>query len=101
MVAPWGYGSVVYSTASIGTASGTVIAANANRKYLKVTNDANGTVVYLREGAAAAVNTGDRVNAGGGAVEMTAALGNVWSGYVTGIHAGTAGSVTLLVKEGV
>ena len=54
---------------SVGTATTVVLAANANRKYALIVNDSD-TVVYLAIGAAAVLNSGIRLNAGGGSYEV-------------------------------
>ena len=56
--------------ATIGTSSGVVIAANASRKGLVITNDHATNILYLAIGTAAVVGRGIRLNAAGGVWEM-------------------------------
>jgi len=77
-----------------------VIAANADRRYLLIINDSD-TDVYLNLGAAAVVNTGIRLNAGGGSYEIAGANGNLYRGAINANHGGGAVNKVLLVTEGV
>lgn len=55
--------------------------------------------MYLRLGtAAAALNSGLRLNAAGGSYEMKREAGNLWTGAITGIVA--SGTARLLYTEG-
>lgn len=76
------------------------LAANDSREYALLVNDSD-TVIYLRLGAAAVVNTGIRVNASGGSYEMSAAGGNLYRGAIYANHGGGAVNKVLLVTEGV
>lgn len=91
--------TVTHTTATVTTATGAALAANANRKYALVVNDSD-TVIYIKIGADAAANQGIRLNADGGSFEMSHALGNLNTGAINAIHAGS-GNKTLLVTEGV
>ena len=83
----------------MGTASGTVIAANAERTYLSVINDGT-AVVYLRPGTAAAVlNEGYRLAASGGQQEFSREKGNLWTGQINGII-GVGGDSKVIYVEG-
>lgn len=86
-----------HSTAAVGTASLTALAANENRKYALLINDSD-TDIYLCFGTPAVTHKGIRLNANGGAHEITAL--NLYKGIITAIHGGT-GTKTLLVTEGV
>jgi hypothetical protein len=92
------YTTAAHTAPTAGVATGAILAANANRLYALVVNDSD-TVVYLALGAAAALNTGIRLNANGGSYEMSAKLGNLYTGVINGIS-GVAGKV-VLVTEGV
>ncbi|SRR5258706_5748438 len=95
-----GYGSASHGTALAGTASGTILAANTNRKYLYIQNDSD-TVVYLSFGTAAAVlNKGVRLSGttlAGNTYEMSKEKGNVFTGVIMGIA--SAASKTILLTE--
>lgn len=85
------------TTASVGTSSVTVLAANADRKYAHIQNDSD-TVVYLGIGAAGVANKGHRLNASGGEYEMSGAKGNLDTRAIYAIS--SAAAKNLIVKEG-
>ena len=85
------------TTVSILATSTTVLAANADRVYARFINDSD-TTIYLREGAAAVVGEGTRLNANGGSYEMYQAACNLYRGAIYGIAA-AAGGKDLLVGE--
>lgn len=62
-----------------------VVAANGDREYLIVINDSD-TICYLAFGEAAVANSGVRLNASGGAYEMSRALGNLDTRAVNSIN---------------
>jgi len=93
------YTTSTHTAVTVTTASGAALAANTSRKYALFINDSD-TVIYLKLGAAAVANQGIRLNAAGGSYEMTAPMGNLFTGAVNAIHGGT-GNKTLLVTEGV
>lgn len=74
------------------------LAANASRRYALFVNDSD-TTMYLALGAAAAENSGIRLNAAGGSYEMSELLGNLYRGAVN-VYCASA-SKKLLVSEGV
>lgn len=91
-----GYSNVSHGSASIGTASGTVLAAQPLSNYRLLVNDGT-AVVYLRFGTAAAVlGQGIRLNANGGNFEMSRALGNLWTGQIMGISGAAAQNIMSL-----
>lgn len=81
------------------TSTSQILASNANRKYALLINDSD-TVVYIKIGAAAALNEGIRLNANGGSYEMSLGMGNLATGAINAIHGGT-GNKALLITEGV
>ncbi len=95
---PGTYGTPTHTAPSAGTALGTILASNANRLYALFINDSD-TTVYLNLGGTAAANTGIRLNALGGAYEMSKKAGNLYTGVVTGIS--SADSKVICVTEGV
>ncbi len=95
---PGVYTTPAHTAPTAGVATGVILAANANRLYALFVNDSD-TTVYLGLGAAAALNTGIRLNALGGNYEMSKKLGNLYTGAVNGIS-GVAGKV-VCVTEGV
>jgi len=93
------YTTPTHTAVNVTTTTGAVLAANANRLYALLVNDSD-TVIYIKLGAAAVANQGIRLNADGGSYEMSAMLGNLYTGAINGIHAGT-GNKVLLMTEGV
>lgn len=93
----WGFSTVASGTINSGTVSAQLVAANPDRKYLRVQNESDSNV-WLQLGTAAAVaNEGVRV-AAGAAFEMTRGQANVWSGAVQAI--GTAASKRITYVDG-
>lgn len=75
------------------TSTGVVVAARADRNYLRITN-ASDTVVYLRLAATAAtVGTGVYLAAAGGYFEIEG-----YAGAVSAIHGGTGSKVLTVVE---
>jgi len=93
------YTTPTHTAVNVTTSTGEVLASNANRLYALLVNDSD-TVIYIKLGAAAVANQGIRINANGGNYEMSAMLGNLYTGAINGIHAGT-GNKVLLMTEGV
>ena len=93
------YTTPAHTAVNVTTTTGAVLAANANRLYALLVNDSD-TVIYIKLGAAAVANQGIRLNADGGNYEMSAMLGNLYTGAINGIHAGT-GNKVLMMTEGV
>jgi len=89
---------LTHTEATVGTSTGVVLAANADRSYVKIINDSD-TIIYLKVGAAAVVNEGIRVEANGGVFDMSADLGNLDTRAINGINGVAAGKV-MLVSEG-
>lgn len=89
--------TLVQTAVSVGAVTTAVLAANADRKYALLVNDSD-AVIYIAIGAAAALNAGIRLNAGGGSYEMYAANGNLDTRAINAITA-SAGKI-LLVTEG-
>lgn len=92
------------ASVNVTTASTTVKAANASRKYLLIQNISD-TMVDLNIGGTAVAATGIRLAPGsatapGGSYEMSAAMGNLSTAVVNGIHAGV-GNKAVIVVEGV
>ena len=87
-----------HSAVTVGATTTVALAANTSRLWALFVNDSDETV-YLKLGAAAALNQGIRLNANGGTFEMSVSLGNLYTGAVNAIC--TSGSKKLLVTEGV
>jgi len=92
----WGFGSVTHGTMNMGTTSGTVLAANPNRRYALFQNDSD-TAMYITFGTPAVVSKGIRLNATGGSYEMTREKGNLYTGVVFGI-CGSASKAVLITE---
>ena len=80
---------------NVTTGSTLVLELNKTRTSALFINDSD-VVIYLRLGQDAAVNTGIRLNATGGAYEIT--LVNMFKGKVYAIHGGT-GNKVLCIEE--
>lgn len=80
----------------VGTVSTLILAANANRRYAAIINDSD-TPIYLAINAAAALNSGIRLNAGGGAYEIN--WTNLHGLALYGIH-GSTGFKRVTAVEG-
>jgi len=93
------YTTPTHTTVNVTITSGAVLAANTSRLYALLVNDSD-TTIYLKIGVAAVANQGIRVNANGGSYEMSKKQGNLHTGAINGIHAGTSNKV-LLITEGV
>lgn len=91
------YTTPTHTAVTTNAASKAVLAANASRRYALFVNDSD-TTMYLALGAAAAVNTGIRLNANGGSYEMTELAGNLYRGAV---NVYCANNKVLLVTEGI
>lgn len=93
-----GYTTPAHTAPTVGAATTAVLASNTSRLYALVINDSD-AVIYIKLGAAAVMNEGIRLNASGGAYEMSKKLGNLYTGAINGICA--AGGKVALVTEGV
>lgn len=91
------YSAPNHSSANVGVTSTPVIAANGARQYLLLVNDSD-TAIYVTLGTTATMNSGIRLNAGGGSFEMSALMGNLYQGSISAISS-VAGKA-LLVTEG-
>lgn len=89
----------VHLQVDVATSTTPVISANANRRFLRITNDSDAVIYLNLVGAAAVVGRGERINAAGSNLEMSQLLGNLVVGAITAIHGG-AGNKSLLVTEG-
>jgi hypothetical protein len=88
------YRNATNSTATVGVASGTVLAANEARKRAIIVNS-GAAGVWLSFGATAVVGTGVFLAAGGGSFEIDP--DELYTGLITGISAG-AGNVCGVVE---
>ena len=91
------YTTPTHTVISVTTSSSVALAANANRLYALLVNDSD-TEIYIKLGATAVANQGIRLNAFGGSYEMSAMLGNLYTGAINAIHAGTGNKVLLLTE---
>ena len=93
-------GILTYSSgakATVGSSSGTIVAANTSRKLLASVNDSNDEV-FLGIGETAVINEGIRLNAGGGSVVFGGSGLPLTLLAVNGIASGASKNVT--VQEG-
>lgn len=86
------------SNATVGTSSGVLLSANADRKYALIVNDSSATVYISVDGAAAVANRGIRLNANGGSYEMSLSYGNLTTVQINAIS-GSSGC-NVIVTEG-
>ena len=84
------------SEVTVGSSTTAVLTENPNRSYALFINDSDETI-YLNIGGSAVANDGIRLNANGGAYEMSRANGNLDTQAVNAICA--SGSKNLLVVE--
>jgi len=82
---------------SVGATTTVALAENANRKYLTLVNDSD-EVIYYAFGAAAVLNSGGRLNAAGGVIEMKITDNVMYTGAINAICA--SGSKVLGIIEG-
>ncbi len=81
--------SATNSFATVGVASGTIIAANNSRISLTLVNDSVNTI-YISKGETAVSGSGIRLNASGGAVII-----DDWKGVISGIASGASSNITI------
>lgn len=83
-------GATVSNTfATVGTSSGTILAANTNRITATLVNDSD-TVIYIYKGSTAVSGSGIRLNSSGGAIII-----DDYTGIITGICASSSKNVTV------
>jgi|TARA_R110000824_G_scaffold175652_4_gene354358 hypothetical protein len=92
------YKTITHSTTATGSASGVAIAANVNRRYLRIQNDDATDPAYIMIGATAVANQGIKLVAGGVFV-MSKEEGNLSTVVVNCIQGNSA--EVLLIAEGV
>jgi hypothetical protein len=92
------YGAAAHTLAGVIATTAAALPSNDNALYRLFVNDSSSTI-YLGLGTAAVVGRGIRLNANGGAYEMSKQLGNLYTGAVNAIHGGP-GTANLLVTEG-
>jgi hypothetical protein len=83
----WGFDTATKGSASVGTASAQLLAANTDRRYLRVSLVGT-AAVYLNLGTGAAVvGEGIRLGTEGGerTVELKRSDGNLWTGQINAI----------------
>ncbi len=91
-----GYATATHTFATAGTGVvGTILAANANRKYLLLVNDSDETI-YVSFTSPAALNRGIRLNALGGNYEASKQQGNINTLQVLAICASGGKNITVL-----
>jgi len=88
-----------HTAVNVTNASGQIVGANNNRKYLLIENDSD-EVIYINLGNAAVVNRGIRLNSNGGAYEISAGLGNLYVGTINAVHGGI-GIANVMITEGI
>ena len=86
-----------HTAVTVTNASGEALATNASRAWVLLENDSD-SAIYCKVGATAVANEGVRLNANGGAWELSPRLGNHTTAAINCIVA--SGSKTLLVTEG-
>lgn len=84
--------SATPTNVTVGVASTTVLAANANRKFAVFVNDSD-TTIYLSLSGTAVMNEGIRLNASGGSYEIN--LTNLYLGVITAICVAAGKNLTV------
>ena len=92
-----GLRSISHSVVNVGLATTEVLTGNPDRKSALFINDSD-TVVYIKFGTTATLNSGVRLDANGGKYEMSVGLGNLWTGTVNAIS--SVDLKKILVTEG-
>ena len=87
--------TTTHSTITVTTATGEALAANEDRISACLLNDSNKDI-YVNLGNSAVANTGIRLNAAGGCLDLFGS--NIFLGAINAIH-GHTGNKTLLVTE--
>ncbi len=85
------FSSGTANSASVGNTNTAIVAAKPARKYLCIVNDGS-VAVYLNLGGTAVANKGIRLNANGGALEISG--DHPFRGAVNGITASGTAVVT-------
>ena len=93
------YTTPTHTEVNVTTASGALLAANTNRKYVLIINNSH-TEIFIAFGVAAVANKGVLLLTKGSSYEMSAMAGNLYLGAINAIHAGT-GNQEVLITEGV
>ena len=91
--------TMAHTAPAIAATSTKALEVNPSRVYALLVNDSD-TVMYVNIGATAVINTGIRLNANGGSLELSRLAGNLSTAVIYAIHGGV-GNKTLLVTEGV
>lgn len=89
-----GLHTITPTKVTVGNTTTVVLAADASdkREYVAIVNDSD-EPVYIALGATAVMNEGIRLNAGGGALELSGE--NQWQGAINGICASGGKNITL------
>lgn len=82
--------SATNSAVSVGVSSTSVLSSNSSRNEFTVVNDSD-TVIYLKLGTSAALNSGIRLNAAGGSY-----TNSTYTGAVTAISSGSSKTLTVV-----
>lgn len=80
---------------SVTTSNTAIVSSNVGRQYLVIVND-GANPVYLSLGGTAVANSGIRLNAQGGSIELT--QDNLFTGAISGIAVGGTSVVTVFEK---
>lgn len=88
--------TVTFNNVTVGSSSTSIIAANAKRTYLRLTNDSNENIYITLGSTAALMNKGISVLANGGYYEIN--QNNLWQGEIRGIC--TSGGKVMMYLEG-
>lgn len=95
-IAATGGGAMTYAApafATVGAASGLVLALNANRRYASFVND-SANIIYLGIGAAAVIGSGTRINPNGGSYEIKE-FENLTTQVINAIATGAGSNMTV------
>ncbi len=92
--------TIAPSYVDVGNTSTLIVAGHSSNKYILIVNDSD-EVIYLQLQGAALMNRGIRLNAHGGAFEISPGTLR-WRGDIYGIHGGSGTKrVTLTIGAGI
>ncbi len=79
----------------VATATTLILPLNVDRNVVEIVNDSD-TVIYIKLGLGAELNSGIRINPGGGAFNISAL--NHYTGVIEAIHGGTGAKVLTITE---
>ena len=90
---------VTHTAITVATSATTLLNPNPSRRFMLLVNDSDTDIYVTLDGSVPVANTGVRINANGGSLDMSRLMGSVSVSAIRGINA--VGNKTMLVTEGV